>query len=209
MGKSVTNHDAFDAGKYKKYQQDEDVQLMLRFCNGDRKAFDKLVERNTPNVCGLVYRFLGDQSQVDDITQEAFLRVLRNAHRYKPEAKFSTWLYRIVANLCFNVIRARKTARQTSLNSMGSEGGALDLPDERQPGPDEGLVGGERSKRVAAAVAKLPENQRLAIILNKYEDKNYAEIAEILDTTTTAVKSLLSRARTTLREQLEGFFGKG
>ena len=189
-----------------KYQQDEDVQLMLRFCDGDRKAFDKLVERNIGNVCGLVYRFLGNQSQVDDIAQEAFLRVLRNAHRYKPEAKFSTWLYRIVANLCFNVIRARKTAKQISIHSVGSEDRPLDFPDEGQQAPDEGLVGDERSNRVAAAVAKLPENQRLAIILNKYEDKSYAEIAEILDTTTMAVKSLLSRARVTLREQLEGYF---
>ena len=172
-----------------KYQQDEDVQLMLRFCDGDRKAFDKLVERNLSNVCGLVYRFLGNQSQVDDIAQEAFLRVLRNAHRYKPEAKFSTWLYRIVANLCFNVIRARKTAKQISIHSMGNEDSTFDLPDEGQLGPDAGLVGDERSKRVAAAVAKLPENQQLAIMLNKYEDKNYAEIAEILDTTTMAVKS--------------------
>ena len=192
-----------------KYQQDEDVQLMLRFCQGDRKAFDKLVERNLSNVCGLVYRFLGNQTHVDDIAQEAFLRVLRNAHHYKPEAKFSTWLYRIVANLCFNVIRARKTAKQISIHSMGNEGGTLDLPDERQPGPDEGLVDNERSKRVAAAVANLPENQRLAIILNKYEDKSYVEIAEILDTTTMAVKSLLSRARVTLREQLEGYFKNG
>ena len=198
---SSTNSDAF-----KKYQQDEDVQLMLRFCDGDREAFDKLVERNTSNVCGLVYRFLGSQTHVDDIAQEAFLRVLRNAHRYKPEAKFSTWLYRIVANLCFNVIRARKTAKQISIHSAGHEDRTMDFPDEGQLEPDAGLVGDERSKRIAAAVAKLPENQRLAIILNKYEDKSYAEIAEILDTTTMAVKSLLSRARVTLREQLEGYF---
>ena len=189
-----------------KYQQDEDVQLMLRFCDGDRKAFDKLVERNIANVCGLVYRFLGNQSHVDDIAQEAFLRVLRNAHRYKPEAKFSTWLYRIVANLCFNVIRARKTAKQISIHSAGHEDRTMDFPDEGQLEPDAGLVGDERSKHITAAVAKLPENQRLAIILNKYEDKSYAEIAEILDTTTMAVKSLLSRARVTLREQLEGYF---
>ncbi|MCK5114332.1 MAG: sigma-70 family RNA polymerase sigma factor [Phycisphaerae bacterium] len=189
-----------------KYKQDEDVQLMLRFCDGDRAAFDKLVERNLSNVCGLVYRFLGNQSQVDDIAQEAFLRVLKNAHRYKPEAKFSTWLYRIVANLCFNVIRSRKTAKQISIHSAGSEDSKFDLPDETQQNPDAGLVGDERSKRVSEAVAKLPENQRLAIILNKYEDKSYAEIAEILDTTTMAVKSLLSRARVTLREQLEGYF---
>ena len=189
-----------------KYKQDEDVQLMLRFCDGDRQAFDKLVERNLSNVCGLVYRFLGNQSQVDDIAQEAFLRVLKNAHRYKPQAKFSTWLYRIVANLCFNVIRSRKTARQISIHSAGPEDGTFDLPDETQQNPDAGLVGDERSRRVSNAVAKLPENQRLAIILNKYEDKSYAEIAEILDTTTMAVKSLLSRARVTLREQLEGYF---
>jgi RNA polymerase sigma-70 factor (ECF subfamily) len=183
---------------------DPDVELMLRFQEGDEEAFEQLVKRNVNTVHALVYRFLREPSQLDDITQEVFLRIYRNAHRYEPTAKFSTWLYRIVANICFNVMRKRKRSRTISLDNAGSPDESITqtLEDETQPAPDEDMRQDDLRRQVAAAVAELPENQRVAIVLNKYENKSYDEIAAIMDTTTMAVKSLLSRARSTLREKL-------
>jgi RNA polymerase sigma-70 factor, ECF subfamily len=190
------------------HAEDPDVELMLRYQQGEKEAFDELVRRNVGNVHALVYRFLREPSQVDDITQEVFLRIHRNAHRYEPTAKFSTWLYRIVANLCFNVMRSRKKGVPVSLDSPGGhddEDYRRTVPDEAQPAPEEGLAEDELSRQIARAMDALPENQRIAIILNKYENKSYQEIADVLETSTMAVKSLLSRARSTLREKLRKY----
>jgi RNA polymerase sigma-70 factor (ECF subfamily) len=179
---------------------------MLQFQAGDTEAFDQLVQRNVNNVHALVYRFLGESSMVEDITQEAFLRIYRNVANYKPTAKFSTWLYRIVANLCFNVIRSRKKSRPVSLDSAGwDEDARRDVPDPQAPPPDHRMKNGELRDRIASAVGGLPENQRIAIVLHKYEDKSYQEIADVLETTTMAVKSLLSRARVNLRDRLKPY----
>jgi RNA polymerase sigma-70 factor (ECF subfamily) len=178
---------------------------MLKFKEGDESAFEELVERNIGKVHGLVYRFLGEASAIEDITQDVFLRVYRNAGRYEPTAKFSTWLYRIVANLCFNVIRSRKKKRRISLETIGDDEKRMDLPDNRQAPPEKQLDSSVLARKVNDALESLPENQRLAIILNKYEDKNYKEIAGILDISTLAVKSLLSRARQNLRQMLSPY----
>lgn len=184
--------------------EDPDVQLMLRFQQGDREAFDELIQRNLNTVHALVYRFLREPSQIEDITQDVFLRIFRNAHRYKPTAKFSTWMYRIVANLCFNVMRSRKTRRTYAVDFQGGDDDETNwqLPDASAPAPDTDLQQSELARRIDRAIADLPENQRIAIVLNKYEDQNYEEIAAVLDLTTMAVKSLLSRARSNLRERL-------
>ncbi|MFP4053946.1 MAG: RNA polymerase sigma factor [Phycisphaerae bacterium] len=178
---------------------------MLRFQQGDESAFEELVERNTRKVHALVYRFLGDPSQVDDLTQEVFLRIYRTAERYQPKAKFSTWLYRIVANLCFNVLRSRKRGRPVSLDLTGAEDGETyhrDLPDEKHAPPEASTDTEELRHKVSEAIQQLPENQKLAIILNKFEGKSYEDISEILTCSTMAVKSLLSRARANLRDSL-------
>lgn len=189
-------------------REDEDVKLMLRFQRGDRSAFEKLVQRNTHKVHALVYRFLGDPQQVEDLTQEVFLRVYRTAQRYLPTAKFSTWLYRIVANLSFNILRAGRHARSLQLDAAGAEDGEpyyRDVPDDRHGRPHDNLDARELRDRVAEAIHLLPENQKVAIILNKYEDKSYEEIAGILGCSTMAVKSLLSRARANLRNTLSRY----
>ena len=190
--------------------QDEDVKLMLRFQAGERKAFEQLVKRNLNNVHALVFRFLRESSMIDDITQEVFLRIYRNADKYEPRAKFSTWLYRIVANLCFNVMRSRRRKRTVSLESSGAEDDLRhDVPDSAQPAPQDQMDKAELYEQVGRAIGELPENQRIAIILNKYQSKNYEEIAAVLDTSTMAVKSLLSRARSNLRNRLRLYIEKG
>lgn len=186
-------------------REDEDVKLMLRFQKGEREAFEELVRRNAPKVNTLIYRFLGDPGQVEDLTQEVFLRVYRTSQRYQPTAKFSTWLYRIAANLSFNVLRAKRRGQPVQLEVAYSEDGEpfyRDVPDDRHVAPEEGLDAGELRAKVAEAIGLLPENQKVAIILNKYEQKSYEDIASILDCSTMAVKSLLSRARSNLRSAL-------
>ncbi len=182
---------------------------MLQFQAGDRQAFEQLVQQNVSTVHALVYRFLREPSQVEDITQEVFLRIFRSAPKYQPTAKFSTWLYRIVANLCFNVMRSRKKKRAVSLDSFGDEDNRQLLPDPKIPAPSQRLAKEELRDKVAAAIAELPKNQQAAIILNKYEGKNYEEIADVLDTTTMAVKSLLSRARQNLQGRLRQYMKHG
>lgn len=185
--------------------EDEDVGLMLRFRHGDLAAFDSLVQRNTGKIHALIYRFLGDSQQAEDLTQEVFMRVYRTAHRYEPTAKFSTWLYRIVANLSFNVLRSRRKDHARQIDTTDDEDELAfyrDVPDESAVLPHHRMHDAELRERIAQAVNDLPENQKVAIVLNKYEHKSYEEIAEILDCSTMAVKSLLSRARENLRKSL-------
>jgi RNA polymerase sigma-70 factor, ECF subfamily len=192
--------------------QDEDVRLMLEFKAGRAEAFEELVHRNTPKVHALVLRFLGDQGQVEDLTQEVFLRVYRTADRYQPSAKFTTWLYRIAANLSFNVLRSRKKMQVRQLRTVetdDSESFSEDVTDERHLPPHQRMDHEELRQKIAAAIQELPENQRVAIVLNKYEEKSYEEIAEFLDCSTMAVKSLLSRARTNLKGTLHRYMKKG
>ena len=177
---------------------------MLRFQGGQHEAFEDLVRRNTAKVHGLVYRFLGSPEHVEDLTQEVFLRIYRTARRYQPTAKFSTWLYRITANLAFNVLRSRRKRHTTQLEIGGEDTDSFyrDVPDDRHPAPHEGMDNDEMRERIAQAVNALPDNQKIAIILNKYEQKSYEDIADVLDCSTMAVKSLLSRARANLRQSL-------
>ena len=185
---------------------------MLRFQKGETAAFDELVQRNTGKVHALVYRFLGDPGAVDDLTQEVFLRVFRTAPRYQPTAKFSTWLYRITANLAFNVLRERRKSRTIHLDTTGSDDSKAffrNIPDDRAAAPHHALDTAELQQKIADAICALPEAQRIAIVLNKYENKNYEEIASILDCSTMAVKSLLSRARGNLRDALARYLRWG
>ena len=183
---------------------------MLRFQAGEREVFEQLVKRNLNTVHALVYRFLREPSLIDDIAQEVFLRVYRSADKYEPRAKFSTWLYRIVANLCFNVIRSRRKKRMISLESGGEDERLRhDVPDSTQPDPQDQMDKAELCEQVKMAIGELPENQKIAIVLNKYENKNYEEIAAVLDLSTMAVKSLLSRARSNLRTRLRRYVEKG
>jgi RNA polymerase sigma-70 factor (ECF subfamily) len=186
-------------------REDEDVKLMLRFKAGQRAAFEELVRRNTHKVHALVYRFLGNPGLVEDLTQEVFLRVYRTAGRYQPTAKFSTWLYRIVANLSFNVLRSQRSTRPVSLELGAADDGETftwDVSDPRLDAPHSHLDAMELREKVAEAINALPTNQKIAIVLNKYEHKSYEEIAAILKCSTMAVKSLLSRARGNLRSLL-------
>jgi len=181
---------------------------MLRVREGDQSAFDELVRRNTHKVHALVYRFLGGAGSAEDVTQEVFMRIYRTAHRYVPSAKFSTWLYRIVANLSFNVIRSRQRKQEYQFSQPGGDDGGGAEPsiqDDRADSPDRKLADEELHQQIVRAISLLPENQQIAIILHQYEHKGYEDIADVLDCSTMAVKSLLSRARQNLRSTLRRY----
>jgi RNA polymerase sigma-70 factor, ECF subfamily len=183
---------------------DYDVSLMLRFQKGEEIAFQELVERNHARVIGLIYRFINDASDAEDLAQEVFLRIYRARVGYKPTAKFSTWMFRITANVSLNALRSRANRRDdVSIDQMaeGSEAPRA-IPDLDGHQPDYHLHKQELQEKVQEAIQALPEKQQVAVVLNKYEGMSYADIARTIGCSTMAVKSLLARARDNLKERL-------
>ena len=182
----------------------EDVRLMRLVAGGDTAAFEALIERHQALVAGTVARMLGSNSDVEDITQQVFIRVWRSAGRYVARAKFTTWLLKITRNLVFNEMRRTKRHPRVPVQ-IDPEAEELPLKDETGETPDAALLQAELQKAIESAIAQLPETQRMALVLRRYEDLSYEEIADILELSLPAVKSLLFRARTELRERLKGY----
>ncbi len=187
---------------------DEGADLMLRWRAGDERAFERLVELHAGPVYALLTRFLGDTPNREDLVQEVFLRVVRARDRYAPSARFSTFLYTIAFNLAANE-RARAELRRTaSLDAWaGGEGDAPDgrgreLVDPNGVRPDSELARADAGELVRSAIAELPAQQRMALILARYEELPYSEIAVALGSSEKAVKSLIHRARESLRARL-------
>jgi RNA polymerase sigma-70 factor (ECF subfamily) len=169
---------------------DKDVALMEGVKNGDDGAFEELLTRHYQSVYRLAYRFLYDSPEAEDITQEVFLRVFRAARTYSPKAKFSTWLYTITKNLCFNELRKKRSATIFSIeDEMLPELPSMD------ESPVSKLEEAEVKKRVLDAVRELPANLRIAVLLLKYQGLSYEEVAEILGCTVNAVKLRVHRAK--------------
>jgi len=177
------------------------VRLMSLVGAGDTQAFERLVEKYQSLVMGTVARMLGDNSEVEDVAQQVFVRVWKSARRYVPRAKFTTWLLKITRNLVFNEMRRRKRHAATPLQSE-VEGEEIQLKDEQGQTPDASFLESELQGAIEAAIAQLPETQRMAVVLRRYEELSYEQIADVLDQSVPAVKSLLFRARTELRERL-------
>ena len=182
----------------------EDVRLMQLVSTGDERAFEELVERHQRLVVGTVARMLGNNSDVEDIAQQVFVRVWKSAKRYVPRAKFTTWLLKITRNLVFNELRRRSRHAQLPLQ-IESEGEERPIRDERARAPDASLLEQELQHAIKAAIGQLPETQRMAVVLRRYDELSYEEIAEVLEQSVPAVKSLLFRARTELRARLSRY----
>lgn len=177
---------------------DLDTQLMLRVQQGDREAAGTLVRRNFERIGRYIARLLGHRRSAEDLTQDVFLRALSRAEQYEPTAKVTTWLYRIATNTTLNYLKRSAKTRPAAEPPDGPH----EPPDSRAPTPDQSLGNDEVRARVAEAVGQLPVNQRVALLLFEYEHLSYEQIAQILGVTVEAVRSLLLRARTTLRRQL-------
>ena len=181
-----------------------DVELMLKVKRGDREAFGLLVHRYRKPLINFIYRFTTNPGESEDLAQEVFVRAYQSAAKYEPKAAFSTWLYRIATNVALNYLRDHKPQLSRSLDSgLESEEGAqwLELRDKRALA-DERLMERERELQIRRALASLPENQRLAVVLTKYQELSLRDAGAILNCSETAVKSLIFRAYTTLREVL-------
>ena len=177
---------------------DEDVRLMLAFREGDVRAFEQLFRRWSGPLLRYLERMVRDAASAEDLVQEAFLRVHRSRERYSPDARFSTWLYRIATNLALNELRR---PRHKAVHSSTGDEQALPLP-SRGPAVDEVVDARRMGGRVGEELARLPEKQRAALCLAAVEGFSYAEVAQALDVTEKSVKSLVHRARSTLAERL-------
>lgn len=181
-----------------------DVELMARAGAGDHRAFQQLVERHQHAVIGTVAKMLGNPSEAEDIAQQVFIRLWRHAKRYRPDAKFTTYLFTITRNLVFNETRRLSRRKEVSADEREETSHTMIEADPvRQP--DNELLQDELRRAVDQAIATLPEAQRMAVVLRRYEQMPYEEIAKVLDLSVSAVKSLLFRARTALKESLKGY----
>jgi RNA polymerase sigma-70 factor, ECF subfamily len=175
-----------------------DEELMLAVARGDLAAFAQLVARHQLSAWNAAYRFLGNAADAEDVVQEAFLRVLDSADRYRPTATFRAYLYRIVARLCLDFLRRKRLRIYSELP---------DIADKKET-PEKAFEAQEQAAAVRQSLNLLPPKQKMAVILRYYEGLGYREIAEVLDTTNKGVERLLSRARTTLAGHLGEFLEK-
>ena len=189
-------------------QYEDDIDLMLRFRNGEESCFEELVERHKQRVFNLVYRFLGSYQEAEDIAQEVFIRVYKAKDSYTPQAKFTTWLYTICKNTCLNSIRDKNPSLVSLDSILEQEDDAVapQIADTHTPSPVECVLKEEHAALVKAAIDSLPAQQKMAVLLYRYDQLSYEEISEVMDCSVKAVKSLLHRAKLQLKEKLRDFF---
>ncbi len=193
-------------------QPDPDAELMLRVKQGDMSAFETLVDQYKQPVINLIFRTLRDATEAEDLAQHVFLQVFKSAHRYRIEAKFSTWLFTIARNLCLNEIRRRSRHPAESLDATHPENEDQPLrqfEDLRNFSPPDLLLQDELAVKVEQAVAALPENQRTAILMFREDEMSYEEIARVLGCSLSATKSLIHRGRETLKQRLKPYLRTG
>lgn len=190
------------------YLSDPDVRLMREFQKGNKNAFETLMHKYYPRLLNFIYRFCANREVAEDLTQEVFIRVYKSASTYAPKAQFKTWLYTIATNLSFNELRCNKH-RPFSLDApvdVDDEQISRQMEDKSILRPDEALVRSETVEVVKKAIYALSEKQRIAVILRRYENFSYQEIARTMKMSKKAVKSLLNRGRENLRKSLSGLF---
>jgi len=191
-----------------------DVQLMLDVKAGDAQSFELLLQKYRTPLVNFLYRMVRDAAAAEDLAQEVFLRVYRARKKYAPSAKFTTWLFRIATNLALNAIRdGRFRQMEVSIDESTSAGDGGEQPRvdvaDKSPGMVEQLMQRDRAAVIHKAIQALPEKQRVAVLLHKYHDLDYDEIARILECSESALKSLLFRAYETLRVQLAPLVARG
>ena len=183
-----------------------DVQLMLDVKAGDEESFELLLRKYRTPLVNFLYRMVRDSAAAEDLAQEVFLRVYRARKEYAPSAKFTTWMFRIATNVALNSVRDNRHRRmEISMDQTADIGDeehpAMEVPD-RRPTVEQQLVARGRSEMILRAIHALPEKQRAAVLLHKYQELDYDEIARILGCSESALKSLLFRAYETLRVEL-------
>jgi RNA polymerase sigma-70 factor (ECF subfamily) len=170
-----------------------DEELMVRAAEGDMDAFEQLVQRHQQAALNIAHRFLGRSASAEDVVQEAFLKILAGSSRYRPTARFRTYLYNVIWHLCVDSYRRKRPLALDALPPL----------EQSAEGPAEAVLRSERSEALHRAVDQLPPRQRMALVLKHFEGLSYEDIAEVMDCSPSAVDALLSRARNALREALQ------
>ena len=188
-----------------RYLSDPDNELMRRVGSGDKTAFKLLVQKHQRLVTSIIYRYTGNHHEVEDLAQDIFLKIYKAATRYVPRAQFKTWLYKVVANHCFNYFRSQK--RRSFITSYNPSYPEEDNPpahyaETQQKQPEHVLQQQELHTALRGALSELPDRQRMALILHRFEDLSYKEIANVLGCSLSAVESLLFRAMESLKKKL-------
>ncbi len=191
---------------------DPDAALMMRVKQGDTAAFTELVDKYKQPVINLVARMLQDTAEAEDIAQNVFVQAFRSAHRYEASARFTTWLFTIARNLCFNELRRRSRHPVESMDVSPAEPGervVQQYEDRSSASPPDDLLHSELKHKVGEALAQLPESQRMAVILCQQDELSYEEIAKVLGCSLSATKSLIHRGRETLKQRLKPYLRTG
>jgi RNA polymerase sigma-70 factor (ECF subfamily) len=190
------------------FGQMDDATIMLELRTGNMAGFDFLIQKYRKPIIHFMYRMVHNQAVAEELAQEVFLRVYRSRETYRAEARFSTWLYRIATNLGVNYARDTRHERSAStvfLDETDSDTGMTSDIADSTPGAEERLLRQERLNAIRQHVLALPERQRMAVLMHKYEGMDYKQIGEVLKLSESATKSLLFRAYQTLREKLKSF----
>jgi RNA polymerase sigma-70 factor (ECF subfamily) len=184
-------------------QMESDIELMMRTKSGDDSAFTDLMRRHYKGLVNYIYRFTNNRETSEDLAQEVFLRVYRSVKTYTPQAKFSTWLYKIATNLCFTNVKAKGREQNLSLDEMQENIG--DFKDPKSENADHVVYRKEIKEAIFKALECLPEKERVSIILCKYEELPYEEVADVLGCTVGAVKTYVYRGRMKLIDKLKPY----
>lgn len=184
---------------------EEDLALMAAVAKGDEAAFAKLVEKHQRAVLGTIAKMTNQSPDTEDIAQQVFIRLWKSAKRYQPRAKFTTFLFTITRNLVFNATRKKSRRKEHSLDEQEDEWHQTIEDQNTQSRPDKSIAQAELREMIDQAISSLPEKQRLAVVLRRYEKMPYEEIADVLELSVSAVKSQLFRARAALRESLRPY----
>lgn len=197
----------FSSEEPNQYLSDPDVCLMLAFQKGDKGSFETLMKKYYARVQNFICRFVGNKNVAEDLTQEVFIRVYKKVSFYRPKGKFQTWLYEIAKNISLNELRKNKRVIISLDESIEGDDNEMkrQITDPNSSCPDKDILEKETQEVVKEAINALPPNQRMAVILRRYEDFSYGDIAKTMNCSPEAVKSLLSRARVTLKEKLHNY----
>jgi RNA polymerase sigma-70 factor (ECF subfamily) len=189
---------------------DLDAQLMLRVRDGDEDSFRVLLEKHRNPLVHFLYRMVQEQPVSEELAQEVFLRIYRSRASYEPTARFTTWMFRIATHLALNWLRDEKNERATERldEDRGGDLPTRELPD-RKPSVEQRMVYRARLQEIRDAISTLPDKQRAAVLMHKYREMEYAQIASALECSESAVKSLLFRAYETLRARLAHMVVRG
>jgi RNA polymerase sigma-70 factor (ECF subfamily) len=189
-------------------RDDSDESLMLRYREGDVRAFEVLVTRHRKPIYNFILRFVRDAAQAEDVMQETFLRLIKGADNYEKQAKFTTWMYTIARNLCVDQARRGKHRKAASLDApIGEDEGAtlLDMVSDGTPGAEGKTIQRELALRMKKAIESLPEEQREIFLLREVSDLQFNEIAQVVGVSENTVKSRMRYALEKLREALEEY----